>query len=65
MQPGTGGLADCIKAGDVGARGKVGNNAAAGEMGGGYDRNPLLGDVDAEFHATAVDIGKMLAQKVG
>ena len=63
MQAGAGSFANRIQARQVGAPGRVRDNAAAGVMGGRHDRYRLRGDVDAEFKAARQDVGEVFLQE--
>src|SRR3546814_16540526 len=54
-----------VKAGKIGASGKVDQHAAAGVMRGGDDRDRLPGDVDAKIEQPLVNGGKMPGDKIG
>ena len=63
MQAGAGGFANRIQTRGVGARGEIGDYAAAGEVHRRHHRNRLSGDIDAERQATRVDGWKVFFQK--
>ena len=63
MQAGTGRFAEGIQAGNIGACRQIDDDAAAGVMGGGHDRNRFPGDVDAQFEAAREDVRKVGAQE--
>src|SRR3546814_2762332 len=65
MEAGLADLTRRIKAGKIGASGKVDQHAAAGVMRGGDDRDRLPGDVDAKIEQPLVNGGKMPGDKIG
>src|SRR3546814_11982705 len=65
MEAGLADLTRRIKAGKIGASGKVDQHAAAGVMRGGDDRDRLPGDVDAKIEQPIVNGGKMTGDNIG
>lgn len=63
MQAGAGHFAHCIQAGNVGAPGQVGDDAAAGKVHGRHDGDRLLRNVDAQLEAARVDGREVLHQE--
>src|SRR5690606_10084620 len=57
-------FADGIQAIHVGTAAQIGQHTTAGEVGGGYDRNRLLGDINAELQAAFINGGKVRFDEV-
>ena len=64
VEAGAGGLADGVKVENIGPAVEVGVDAAAGEMGGGHDRDRLAGNIHAVAQAARMDIRETFANKL-
>ena len=64
MQTGAGGLSDRVEMADIGTAKHIGDHPAAHVVGGRHHRDRLTSDIDTEFQALAMNIGKTAAYEL-